>query len=88
MLRAERVNDYYRGRRADQADLKKRMCIEVGYPALIRVDQCSEFISRDPNLWAYTRGVTLDFNQREKPTNNAFIKSFNGKFRVECPNQH
>jgi putative transposase len=43
---------------------------------------------RDSDLWAYHRGVTLDFSRPEKPTDNAFIASFNGKFRAECLNAH
>ena len=50
-----------------------------GLPKIIRVDQGSEFVSRDLDLWAYTRGVTLDFSRPSKPTDNAFIESFNGK---------
>ena len=51
-------------------------------------DQGSEFISRDLDLWAYHRGVVLDFSRPGKPTDNAFIESFNGKFRTECLNAH
>lgn len=54
----------------------------------IRIDKGSEFISRDVDLWAYTRSDTLDFSRPGKPTDNAFIVSFNGKFRAECLNQH
>lgn len=43
----------------------------IGYPKTIRVDQGSEFISRDMDLWAYQRGVTLDFSRPGKPTDNA-----------------
>jgi putative transposase len=32
--------------------------------------------------------VTLDFSRPGKPTDNAFIESFNGKFRAECLNAH
>ncbi len=32
------------------------------------------------------RGVTLDFSRPGKPTDNAYIESFNGKFRAECLN--
>ena len=39
-------------------------------------------------LWAYTRGVTLDFSRPGKPTDNAFIEAFNGRFRAECLNAH
>ena len=52
-------------------------------PAMIRVDQGSEFVSRDLDLWAYQRGVVLDFSRPGKPTDNPFIESFNGKFRAE-----
>jgi putative transposase len=63
-------------------------CRRIGYPKSIRVDQGSEFISRDLDLWAYQRDVTLDFSRPGKPTDNAFIESFNGKFRAECLNAH
>ena len=63
-------------------------CRRTGYPKRIRVDQGSEFISRDLDLWAYQHDVTLDFSRPGKPTDNAFIESFNGKFRSECLNAH
>lgn len=66
----------------------EKICHQVGYPQLIRVDQGSEFISRDLDLWAYQKGVILDFSRPGKPTDNAFIESFNGKFRAECLNAH
>jgi putative transposase len=65
-----------------------RVCNEVGFPATIRVDQGSEFVSRDLDLWAYQRGVTLDFSRPGKPTDNAYIEAFNGRFRAECLNAH
>ncbi len=64
------------------------VCSQIGYPKTIRVDQGSEFISRDLDLWAYQRGVTLDFSRLGKPTDNAFIEAFNGLFRAECLNAH
>jgi putative transposase len=45
-------------------------------------------VSRDLDLWAYQNDVTLDFSRPGKPTDNAFIESFNGKFRAECLNTH
>jgi hypothetical protein len=30
---------------------------QVGFPKAIRVDQGTEFVSRDLDLWAYQRGV-------------------------------
>ena len=64
------------------------MCKRAGYPKSIRVDQRSEFISRDLDLWAYKNNVVLDFSRLGKPTDNAFIESFNGKFRAECLSVH
>lgn len=60
----------------------------IGYPKTIRVDQGTEFVSRDLDLWAYTNSVTLDFSRPGKPTDNAFIEAFNGRFRAECLNTH
>lgn len=76
----------YRGRgRLAKLD---RTCRKVGYPKTIRVDNGSEFVSRDMDLWAYQRGVTLDFSRPSKPTDNAFIEAFNSKLRSECVNTH
>ena len=59
-----------------------------GKPETIRVDNGPEFISKSLDLWAYWNGVKLDFSRPGKPTDNAFIESFNGKFREECLNQN
>ena len=37
----------------------ERGCRHIGYPAAIRVDNGSEFISRDLDWWAYHKGVVL-----------------------------
>ena len=66
----------------------EKVCGEVGYPKTIRVDQGSEFVSRDLDLWAYAHNVTLDFSRPGKPTDNAFIEAFNSKVRSECLNAH
>ncbi len=66
----------------------ERVCKSVGYPKSIRVDQGSEFVSRDLDIWAYQKGVILDFSRPGKPTDNSFIESFNGKLRSECLNAH
>ena len=76
----------YRGE--DVVATLDQVCTEVGYPESIRVDQGSEFVSRDLDLWAYRRGVTLDFSRPGKPTDNAFIEAFNGRLRAECLNTH
>lgn len=76
----------YRGE--DVVATLDRVCRSIGYPSTIRVDQGSEFVSRDMDLWAYQRGVVLDSSRPGKPTHNAFIEAFNGRFRAECLNQH
>ena len=58
-----------------------------GQPRSIRVDNGSQFTSREFDLWAYANGVILDFSRPGKPTDNAFIESFNARVRLECLNQ-
>lgn len=59
-----------------------------GRPGAIRTDQGPEFTARALDQWAYRNGVTLKLIQPGKPTQNAYIESFNGKFRDECLNEH
>ena len=66
------------------AAVVERLRLERGAPTAIRVDNGPEFVSKVLDLWAYTHGVTLDFSRPGKPTDNAFIESFNGSFRAEC----
>lgn len=46
----------------------ERIFRQLGYPKTIRIDRGTEFVSRDLDLWAYARGVTLDFSRPGKPT--------------------
>lgn len=71
-------------RGADVVEVLERVGRVTGFPAAIRVDQGSEFVSRDLDLWAYQRGVTLDFSRPGKPTDNAYAESFNATVRLEC----
>ena len=54
---------------------------QFGVPERIRVDNGPEFISKEVDLWAYAQGVVLDFSRPGKPTDNAFIESFNTKLQ-------
>jgi transposase InsO family protein len=76
----------YRGE--DVVQTLERVCRQVGYPQTIRVDNGTEFLSRDLDLWAYANDVTLDFSRPGKPTDNGFIEAFNSKLRSECLNAH
>ena len=59
-----------------------------GYPRAIRTDGGPEFTSRAFLGWAHARGIEHLLIEPGKPTQNAYIESFNGKFRDECLNEH
>ena len=59
-----------------------------GLPRAIRTDQGPEFTSRALDRWAYGCGIDLKLIAAGRPTENAYIESFNGKFRDECLNDH
>jgi putative transposase len=60
----------------------------AGLPQRIAVDKGPEFISKALDAWTYRNRVTLEFLRPGKPTDNAYVESFNGHFREECLNQH
>lgn len=70
------------------ADILDAVCRFRGYPAAIRTDQGPEFTGRSLDQWAHANDVKLILIQPGKPTQNAYIESFNGKFRDECLNEH
>ena len=63
-----------------------RIVAERGSPKAIRVDNGPEFVSKALDRWAYEHQVTLDFSRPGKPTDNAYVESFNGRLREECLN--
>ncbi|MDB4970091.1 MAG: mobile element protein [Myxococcales bacterium] len=62
------------------------LCLDNRFAEMIEIDNGPEFISNALDRWAYQRGVKLHFIRPGKPTDNAFIESFNGKPRDECLN--
>jgi len=58
-----------------------------GAPSGIAVDNGPEFISHALDRWAFANGVMLHFIQPGKPVQNAYVESFNGRFRDECLSQ-
>jgi putative transposase len=78
------------GNKGEQVvDVMDRLLFERGRPPTkIRVDNGPEFISRALDHWAYINRVTLDFSRPGTPTDNAFVESFNGRFRDERLNTH
>ncbi len=59
-----------------------------GVPKRMYCDNGSEFSGRLTGLWAYQHQVTLMFSRPVRPTDNAYIESFNRSFRDECLNRH
>ena len=72
------IRQSYRG--SDVVETLERVTRDHGMPKTIRVDHGPEFIGKELDLWAWMNGVTLDFSRPGKPTDNAFIESFNGSF--------
>jgi len=63
-----------------------RIASERGLPGAIVLDNGPEFRGRALAAWSEERGVRLEFIQPGKPTQNAYIESFNGRLRDECLN--
>jgi len=59
-----------------------------GKPDSITVDNGTEFDSKAVDEWAHKNGVKILFIRPGKPNENAFIESFNGRFRDECLNEN
>jgi len=59
-----------------------------GLPEIILIDNGPEFIGNALDTWAYQRRVKLTFIRPGKPVENAYIESFNGRFRDECLNEN
>jgi putative transposase len=65
-----------------------RLADTRGLPQSITVDNGPEFDGTVLDKWAYRMHVHLSFIRPGKPNENAYIESFNGKFRDECLNEH
>jgi putative transposase len=65
-----------------------RIKMQRGVPKMLYCDNGSEFSSQAMDLWAYQHGVRIAFSRPGKPTDNAFVESFNGTFRAECLDAH
>jgi putative transposase len=79
------VDQHIRGQ--DVVEVLTQVGLKQGLAKKIQVDNGPEFTSKKLDQWAYLNGVELDFSRPGKPTDNALIESFNGRFREECLNQ-
>ena len=66
----------------------ERLAATIGLPRVIVSDNGPEFAGRTLDAWAYRQGIELRFIRPGKPIENAYVESFNGKFRDECLNEH
>jgi putative transposase len=66
----------------------ERLKAERGLPSCLLMDNGPEFTGKVLDAWAYSSGIKLQFIEPGKPTQNAYIESFNGKFRDECLNEN
>ena len=66
----------------------ERLRAHIGLPQTIVTDNGPEFAGRTLDAWAYAAGVSIRFIRPGKPIENAYVESFNGKFRDECLNEH
>lgn len=64
------------------------LALTHGLPEEIILDNGPEGTSRAMFEWSERTGVRLRFIEPGKPVQNAFVESFNGRFRDECLNQH
>lgn len=64
----------------------ENICEFESVPKIITVDNGPEFICLALDKWASQKGIKLHFSRPGKPTDNAFIESFNGKVRDEFLN--
>ena len=65
-----------------------RLAEQRKLPERIVMDNGPELTSKAMFFWSKRTGVALHFIQPGKPTQNAFVESFNGKFREYCLNLH
>ena len=57
-------------------------------PKAVVRDNGPELTSKAMRFWSERSGAVLNFIQPGKPTQNAFVESFNGKFRDSCLTRH
>ena len=56
-------------------------------PKKLRCDNGPEMSSKEFMDWAYRNKIAIEYIQPGKPVQNAFIESFNSRFRDECLNE-
>ena len=68
----------------DVVRVLQRISQQRSAPEVVFCDNGSEFTGQMMDLWAYRSRVKIDFSRPGKPTDNAYVESFNGTLRAEC----
>lgn len=83
----EEVSDDHRCFRVQVTRILDSITLFRSYLTTIRTDQGPEFTCRALGQWAFEHGAERRLVQPVEPTQNALIKSLNGRFRDECLNE-
>ena len=83
----KRVERLYAQQKLQIKRILDRFCQHRGYPDIIRTDNGKEFTGRAMLEWAHAHTVKLRLIEPGKPNQNAYIESFNSRFRDECLNE-
>jgi putative transposase len=59
----------------------ERIIEHRGKPRVIRVDNGPEYTSKDFELWAKDRQISIQYIQPGRPMQNGYIERFNGSYR-------
>ena len=78
----------YRLKAENVVEVLNRLVRQRCGPKFLFADNGAEFTGHLVDLWAYHHNVRIDFSRPGKPTDNAFIETFNGSLRDECLNLH
>jgi putative transposase len=72
----------------DVVEVLNQIRAQRGAPKMLFCDNGSEFSSQIMDLWAYQNRVKINFSRPGKPTDNAYIETFNKTLRTECLDAH
>ena len=72
----------------DVVEVLNQIGAQRGAPKMLCCDNGAEFSSQIMDLWAYQNRVQINFSRPGKPTDNAYIETFNKTLRTECLDIH
>ncbi len=66
----------------------EQLAARHGLPQVLRNENGPELCGHAMLTWAHSHGLTLRLIRPGQPNPNAYIESYNGRFRDECLNEH